>query len=206
MAYPDALARLLAELEKLPGIGPRTAERLANHLIQDRPEDARDLAHALAAAVESIRPCSVCCHVTESDPCPICSDPAREQQRVLVVEQPRDLEAMERAGWRGVYHVLRGSVRADGSAGGELTLERLRRRLADPRIEELVLGTDPDLEGDGTALVIAALVEKSGRPGLKVSRLARGVPSGSAIEYSNPAVLAEALAERRGVAREGGVP
>ncbi|MBM4015059.1 MAG: recombination protein RecR [Planctomycetes bacterium] len=203
MAYPEAMARLLRELEKLPGVGPRTAERLAHFLIQSGTERALPLAAALEAVVASVRPCSVCRHLADADPCAICADATRDRSRILVVEQPRDLEALERAGWRGVYHVLNGSVRADAT-GSMPDLEPLRRRVEQHDVTELVLGTDPDFEGDGTALAIAELVRRSRRPDLKVSRLARGMPTGSAIEYSNPAVLAEALAERRAVGRGGG--
>jgi recombination protein RecR len=207
MAYPEAMARLLAELERLPGIGPRTAERLGHHLLKVGADTARQLARAIEDAVASVRPCSTCFHLSDSDPCPICADPGRDRSRILVVEQSRDLEAMERAGWRGVYHVLQGAVRPEGRDGAELTLEALKRRLAGGEVAEIVLGTDPDFEGDGTALVVAELVEQARRTGpqpISVSRLARGVPAGSAIEYTNPAVLAEALSERRPVARSDG--
>jgi len=210
MAYPEAMARLIEELERLPGIGPRTAERLAHHLVKVGPEAAGALARAIDGAASAVRPCSTCFHLSDRDPCGICSDETRDRRRILVVEQSHDLEAMERAGWRGLYHVLHGSVRADGERNPELTLDALERRVAGGEVDELVLGTDPDFEGDGTALVIAALVEKRRRAGvadgtnLVVSRLARGVPTGSAIEYTNPAVLAEALSERKRVAREGG--
>ncbi len=203
MAYPEAMARLLRELEKLPGVGPRTAERLAHYLVQGGSERALPLAEALQAVVATVRPCSVCRHLADGDPCAICGDATRDRSRILVVEQPRDLEALERAGWRGVYHVLHGSVRADAT-GPAPDLEPLRRRVEQRDVAELVLGTDPDFEGDGTALAIAELVRRSRRPDLKVSRLARGMPTGSAIEYSNPAVLAEALAERRVVGRGDG--
>jgi recombination protein RecR len=202
MAYPEAMARLLAELEKLPGVGPRTAERLAHYLIQAGPDGALALARALEAVVASVHPCSTCRHLSDRDPCAICTDPTRDQRRILVVEQPRDLEAMERAGWRGVYHVLHGSLRADRGDGGP-SLDPLLRRIESSDVAELILGTDPDFEGDGTALEIAELVKRSRRPDLPLTRLARGVPTGSAIEYSNPAVLAEALAERRLLARPG---
>jgi len=207
MAYPEAMTRLLSELEKLPGIGPRTAERLGQHLLKVGAAEALRLAQAIEAAVQSVRPCRECGHLADRDPCAICDDPARDRRRILVVEESRDLEAMERAGWRGIYHVLHGSLRAELSNDSrELALAGLRRRIEDGAIEEVVLGTDPDFEGDGTALLVAETLEKSGRPGLRVSRLARGVQTGSAIEYANPAVLAEALSERRSFRREGGAP
>lgn len=207
MAYPEAMTRLLSELEKLPGIGPRTAERLAHHLLKVGTAEAGLLAKAIEAAVAAIRPCSECGHLSDRDPCPICADETRDRRRILVVEQSQDVEAMERAGWRGLYQVLHGSLRAEqgGDAYG-LVLAGLRRRIGRGEVEEVVLGTDPDFEGDGTALAVAEMVEKAGRADLKVSRLARGVPTGSAIEYANPAVLAEALTERRSFKREGGAP
>ncbi len=203
MAYPEAMGRLLQELEKLPGVGPRTAERLAHHLLRQGPAGALPLARAIEEVIASVRPCSTCGHLADCNPCPICADPSRDRRRILVVEQPRDLEALERAGWRGVYHVLHGSLRADHAGAEDLQLEPLRRRIEAGDVDELVLGTDPDFEGDGTALRIAELVRQSRRPELPISRLARGVPTGSAIEYTNPAVLAEALSERRTLARPG---
>jgi recombination protein RecR len=207
MAYPEAMSRLLAELEKLPGVGPRTAERLANHLLEAGSAEALRLAKAIEEAVRSIRPCSTCGHLADRDPCPICADGQRDRRRILVVEQSQDLEAMERAGWRGVYHVLQGSIRAEqGGEARDLALAGLRRRIADEAVEEVILGTDPDFEGDGTALLVAEMLEKAARPGLRVSRLARGVPTGTSIEYANPAVLAEALTERKAFRREDGAP
>jgi len=207
MAYPEAMAQLLLELEKLPGIGPRTAERLAHHLLKVGAPEAGRLAKAIEAAVAAIRPCSDCGHLADRDPCAICSDDSRDRRRVLVVEQSQDVEAMERAGWRGVYHVLQGSIRAEqGGEARDLALAGLRRRIADEAVEEVILGTDPDFEGDGTALLVAEMLEKAARPGLRVSRLARGVPTGTSIEYANPAVLAEALTERKAFRREDGVP
>lgn len=204
MAYPEAMTRLLQELERLPGVGPRTAERLAHYLLQAGPESALALARAIEAVVAAVKPCTTCHHLTDRDPCAICSDTTRDRKRILVVEQPKDLEALERAGWRGVYHVLHGAVAAAGDRSPP-GLDALRRRIEREEVAELVLGTDPDFEGDGTALAVADLVKRSRRPDLPVSRLARGVPTGSAIEYSNPAVLAEALAERRVLGRAASV-
>jgi len=209
MAYPEPLARLIEELEKLPGIGPRSAERIAQHLVKAGDPAAQRLARAIDEAVGSVRPCSTCCHLADLDPCPICADADRDHRRVLVVERSRDLESLERAGWRGVYHVLHGAARPDGQPNPELTLAILERRIRAGDLDEIVLGTDPDFEGDGTALMVAALVERCRRPGappIPVSRLARGVPAGTAIEYANPAVLAEALAERRPLPRGDAPP
>jgi recombination protein RecR len=209
MAYPEPMARLLEELEKLPGVGPRTAERLAQHLVQSGAESAQRLSRAIDDAARAVRPCSSCFHLTDRDPCAICADPSRDRRRILVVEQSGDLESMERAGWKGVYHVLHGAVRPDGEPDSALPLEALERRISGGAVDEVVLGTDPDFEGDGTALLIEAMVERVKRPAgreIAVSRLARGVPAGWSIQYTNPAVLAEALTERRRMKREGGAP
>lgn len=208
MAYPAAMERLVKELEKLPGVGPRTAERLADHLVRGGSGAALPLAQAIEAAVGDVHPCSVCFHLADQDPCAICTDPERDRKRILVVEQPKDLEAMERAGWRGLYHVLLGSLTSqDGMKSGrgdEITLQALGRRLEDNELDEVILGTNPDLEGDGAALVVTEFIARTTGDRLSVSRLARGVPTGAAIEYTNPAVLAEAISERRSLPREAG--
>ncbi len=206
MAYPAAMEELVREFEKLPGIGPRTAERLAYHVVRGGEAVSRPLAHALEAATTTVNPCSVCYHLSDQDPCKICADPQRDDSRILVVEQPKDLEALEKAGWSGRYHVLLGTLtRQDGmrsDRGEPLTLRGLGQRLKNGQVKEVVLGTNPDLEGDGTALTVTDYVSKVTGGAVKVSRLARGVPTGAAIEYTNPAVLAEALSERRSLEGE----
>lgn len=206
MAYPAAMTDLIQELEKLPGIGPRTAERLAWHLLRPGADRARELAAALSEAATSVQPCSRCFHLSDQDPCAICSDPARERSRLLVVEHPKDLEAMEKAGWKGVYHVLVGSLgRQDGARPGrpeDMTLDVLAERLQEQELQEVVVGTNPDLEGDGNALFLVDFIGRVAGERLTVSRLARGVPTGASLEYTNPAVLAEAIQERRPAVRE----
>jgi recombination protein RecR len=206
MAYPPAMEELVSELERLPGVGPRTAERLAYFLIRGGPEESLRLARSIERAVKDVRPCGTCFHLSDRDPCAICTDPERDRTRILVVEQPKDLESMEKAGWRGLYHVLLGSSTSlDGTRAGrgeEMRLRGLLARVKSGEVQEIVLGTNPDLEGDGAALVVAEYLEQHlGRP-IAVSRLARGVPTGASIEYTNPAVLAEALSERRNLSRE----
>jgi len=198
------MERLLRELERLPGVGPRTAERLAYHLLRSGAESSRALSRAIEVACEAIRPCGICYHLTDVDPCALCQDEERDRTRVLVVSQPKDLEAMEKAGWRGLYHVLLGSLSLqEGGAGAdEPTVRALRKRLQGGDIREVILGTNPDLEGDGTALVLAEMISQIASKDLRVSRLARGVPAGASIEYTNPAVLAEAIEERRLLPRE----
>ncbi|MFG0256623.1 MAG: recombination mediator RecR [Phycisphaerales bacterium JB043] len=202
-AYPSTVNRLIEEFGRLPGIGRRTAERLAFHVLKSSEREAMGLAEAIGAMKRSVRHCSVCFNLTEHDPCPICADPAREHEKVLVVEQPKDLLALEQTGmYRGVYHVLLGVLNPlEGIEPGDLTIARLMRRLDDPdstaqgvRVEELILGLNPTLEGDGTGLYLG---EEAQRRGVKVSRLARGLPAGSQLEYANKAVLADAITGRQ---------
>ena len=201
MAYPEPIRKLIAEFEKMPGIGPRTAERLAFHVLRSAPQEALDLALAIRDVRKGVRACSVCCSVAIQDPCAICADESRDRATILVVEQPKDVEAFEATGYRGVYLVLGGALNpVDGIEPEHLTIERLQRRLKedDPAVEEVVIGVDPDFEGDGTALYLSELLEGSS---VRVTRIARGVPSGSSIEYANGAVLSEALSGRRDVER-----
>lgn len=198
MPYPAPLERLVEAFARFPGVGRRTAERLAFHVLQD--EEARGLARAIEEAVVGTRRCGECHDVAETDPCPVCSDPQREATRVLVVEQPRDVEAVERAGvWRGRYHVLMGSLDpAAGVQAGHLTVEALVRRVRAAGVEEVVLGTDPDAEGEATAILVLEALEQAGLA-VRVTRLARGLPAGSALEYLHRGVLEDALEGRREV-------
>lgn len=194
MAHPAPVTRLVEAFKALPGIGTRTAERLTFHLLGAPREQAAELAAALLAVSESVMACSHCHNLAESDPCPLCGDASRDRHRLLVVEQPRDVAAFEEAGWRGLYHVLLGHVNPlEGIEASDLTLAHLVERTASEGVQEVVVATNPDYEGDATALhVIRAL---AGTP-VTVTRIARGVASGSAIEYSNAAMLADALAGR----------
>ena len=211
-AYPDCVDRLIDEFASLPGIGRRSAERLAFFLLKASPEDALGLARAIEEVKNNVGHCSVCWNLTDRDPCHLCTDEHRDHSRVLVVEQPRDLIALEQTGmYRGGYHVLLG--RLDPLAGiGEdtITLEGLMERVGDPsrnagnrRVEEVILGLNPDMEGDSTALLVAERLEQAG---VRVTRLARGLPSGSQIEYANPAVLADAIHGRSEVSDRSETP
>jgi recombination protein RecR len=194
MALPPSLARLIAALKELPGVGTRTAERLAFHLLRAPDDQARELAQALLAMREAVVACSRCNTIAEADPCPVCADPARDRSRLLVVEQPRDVAAFEEAGWKGQYHVLLGHLNAlEGIEPGHLTIDGLLARLRDGGVEEVVIATNPDYEGDATALHLRQRL--AGLP-VAVTRIARGIASGSAIEYSNAAMLADALTGR----------
>jgi len=192
--YPETVERLLAELTRLPGIGQRTAERLAYHILRQPPEEAIKLAIAIRDVKKLIRPCSRCGNLDEADPCSICSDTTRDASLVLVVETPKDLAAIERTGaYRGVYHVLGGRIAPlDGVAAGDLRVEELVRRV-ERGVAEVVLATNPDLEGDGTALYLWQALQGAG---VKVTRIAKGIPTGSSIEYSSGAVLTDAIEGR----------
>ena len=202
-AYPEPVDRLIGELASLPGIGRRSAERLAFHLLKADEPTAMALARAIADVKRAVKHCSVCSNLTDADPCPICEDAQRDRSRVLVVEQPKDLIALEQTGmYRGLYHVLMGRLSPlDGIGPGELTVAELMARLDDPaknpggvRIEEVILGLNPTLEGDGTGLYLAEEIRKRG---VSVSRLARGLPTGAQLEYVSKAVLADAIEGRR---------
>jgi recombination protein RecR len=190
-----AIPRLIQEFARLPGIGPKTAERLTHFLLGDRPQ-ARELAEALRTIVESVRQCRQCHDLTDGDLCGLCADPGRDQSVICVVEQPRDVSALERAGtFRGLYHVLHGRLAPLENMGPDrLTLDSLVRRVRQGRVQEIILGTNPTLEGDGTALYVANLLAGTN---VKVTRLARGLPSGSVLEFANSQMLADALDGRR---------
>jgi recombination protein RecR len=190
------IARLMSELGKLPGIGPKSAERLAHHLLQAPRPEVFALADALRAVKEQIRPCQVCCNPTEDDLCSVCSDARRDPSVVCVVEQPRDLTALERsASYRGLYHVLHGRLSPlDGVGPEQLTIDRLLARVRAGRVSEVIMATNPTTEGDGTSLYLSTLL---GPLGVKVTRLARGLPTGSVLEFANSQMLADALEGRR---------
>ncbi len=197
MAYPEPLETLVQALERFPGIGRRTAERLAFHVLRD--PRARDLPAVVTRALAETLVCRECFNVAEQDPCAICADPEREADTLCVVEEPRDVEALERAGvYRGRYHVLMGAFHpAEGADRGQLTLAGLVRRVRAGGVKEVILATDPDAEGEATAALTAEALEALGEAAPRVTRLARGLPAGSAIEYLHRGVLEDALAGRR---------
>jgi recombination protein RecR len=191
-----AIGRLMQAFGKLPGIGPKTAERLTHYLLGAGRQQALQLAEALQAVVEGVGACRQCFNLTEGDLCSICSDPRRDASLICVVEQPRDLAALERAAsFRGLYHVLQGRLAPLDNMGPEqLTVDALLRRVERGGVQEVILATNPTLEGDGTALYISNLLAGSG---VRVTRLARGLPSGSVLEFANNQMLADALEGRR---------
>jgi recombination protein RecR len=197
-SYAQSIQNLINELASLPGIGLRSAERIAFHLLKSRAEDAMKLADAIRDVKTRIKHCSICYNLTEQDPCSICTSPTRDQGLVCVVEQPKDLLALESTGlYNGVYHVLLGRIAPlEGIEPGDVTVEPLMERLASGTIREVVMGTNPNMEGDGTALHIQSLIAER-FPNVQITRLARGLPAGSNIEYANRNILADAIAGRQ---------
>lgn len=188
----------MEQFGKLPGIGARTAERLAFHVLKGSKEEALALADAIRDAKTKIHPCKVCSNPTEQELCRICSDPRRDKGLICVVEQPKDLLAIESTGaFSGVYHVLMGHVAPlEGISVDDLTIDALVKRVNTGDVKEVILGTNPTVAGDGTALHITSLLEPLG---VKLTRLARGLPTGGQIEYANPSILTDAITERREV-------
>ena len=197
-SYGESMDRLLEELGKLPGIGRKTAERLAHHILRQPSDEAMKLAVAIRDVKRNSRSCSRCSNVTETDPCVICCDATRDAAAVCVVERPRDVVAIEDAtAWRGLYHVLGGRVSPlDGVGADDLTLARLVERVREGGVREVVIATSPDLEGDGTALYVERAL--AGLPA-QVTRIARGVPSGTHLEHASAAMLQDAFKARAGV-------
>jgi recombination protein RecR len=196
VAVADPIARLVKELAKLPGIGEKTAQRLAFHILEAGPAYAGELSAAVAGVVRDVRLCSVCQTLTDSDPCPICRDPQRDGRMVCVVETVPDLLAVERTReFRGRYHVLHGALSPlDGVGPSQLKIRELLVRLEREPAEEVVVATNPDVEGEATALYLSKLLKPLG---LRVTRIAQGVPMGGDLEYADQVTLARALAGRR---------
>ncbi len=195
-AVADPIARLVRELSKLPGIGEKTAQRLAFHVLEAGPQYAGELAAALTALTRDVRCCSGCQTLTDRDPCPICSDPARDARTLCVVEGVPDLLAIERTReYRGRYHVLHGALSPlEGVGPSDLKIRELLVRLEGAAVDEVVLATNPDVEGEATALYLTKLLKPLG---IKVTRIAQGVPMGGDLEYADEVTLARALSGRR---------
>ena len=194
--YSQTIERLMAELGKLPGIGARTAERMAFHILKSTEAEAMALADAIRDVKRLIRPCKQCFNLAEADLCAICADPRRDKSTICVVEQPKDVLALESTGaYRGVYHVLMGHIAPlEDVEADDLTIQALADRVKAGGVSEVILATNPNVAGDGTALHITSLL---GHTGVKVTRLARGLPAGSQIEYANKSILTDAINERR---------
>jgi len=191
----SSLEHLKEQLQKLPGIGARSAERLAFHILRDTKASASKLAEAIMTVKESVFHCSICYNLTEQDPCPICSNPSRDHAEIWVVEQPKDLIALESTGLvRGVYHVLMGHIAPlDGIEPDDLTIDALIQRVKKGDIREVVMATNPTLEGDGTALHLQSALQDLG---VRIMRPARGLAVGSPLEYATVAMLESAIRGR----------
>ncbi len=194
--YAKPLGRLINELSRLPGIGGKTAQRLAFHILSMDEKEAKGLADAIIDAKTNMKYCSVCGNLTDTDPCAICSDPARSHETICVVETPKDVVAMERIKeFTGLYHVLHGAISPmEGIGPEDINLKQLIVRLQQEDVKEIILATNPNIEGEATAMYIARLVKPSG---IRVSRIAHGIPVGGDLEYADEVTLLKAVEGRR---------
>ena len=194
--YTETVNKLIEELAKLPGIGFKTAERLAFHILKSKPADAMALAQAISDVKTKIRQCRICYNFAEADICPICADTRRDKSRICVVEQPKDVIVLEKTGQcKWVYHVLGGHIAPlDGIEPGDLAIDKLVERVKAGGIEEIIMATNPNLMGDGTSLYISSLLKPTG---VKITRLARGLATGSTLEYASPKMLTDAITSRQ---------
>ena len=197
-ATAPPVARLVEALHKLPGIGPKSAQRLTYYLLRSTKAEARSLAEAIVDLKEKIILCSVCQNVTEADPCLLCDDPQRDRATICVVEEPLDILALERAGGhRGLYHVLHGVISPmDGVGPEDLKVDELVLRVRSGGVQEVIMATNPNLEGEATAMYVSRLLTPMG---VRVTRLARGLPTGADLEYADNVTLARALENRQEV-------
>ncbi|HHY76639.1 MAG TPA: recombination protein RecR [Firmicutes bacterium] len=193
---PESIHRLVEELRKLPGVGPKTAQRLAFHLVVSGKESMDRLIAALAEARDKVGYCSVCGNLTDQDPCAICEDPKRDSSVICVVAYPKDVLAFERAGaFRGLYHVLHGYIEPlKGIGPEELRIQELLKRVSSGEVKEIILATNPDVDGETTALYLARALKPLG---LKVTRLARGLPFGADLDYADEMTILKSLEARR---------
>jgi recombination protein RecR len=196
MYYPEPIAKLIDSFSRLPGIGPKTAGRLAFHVLRMKEEDVLAFAQALVSVKRNLHYCSVCFNITDTDPCRLCRDKSRDGSVICVVQEPKDVVAMERTkDYNGLYHVLHGAISPmEGIGPDELRIPELLRRLADDQVQELILATNPNIEGEATAMYLSKLVRNFG---LKVTRIAHGLPVGGDLEYADEVTLSKALEGRR---------
>lgn len=192
---PEPIARLIEAFHKLPGVGPKSAQRLAYHILRTSQQEAEGLANAVLDVKARIAFCSLCLNITEADPCPICEDTRRDRSMICVVEQPLDILAIERTGFRGLYHVLHGVLNPMEGIGPEnLHIRELVERLRSGEAREVIMATNPSLEGEATSMYVQRLI---GPAGVRVTRLARGLPSGADLEYTDDVTLSRALEGRQ---------
>ncbi|MCL6600833.1 recombination mediator RecR [Alicyclobacillus macrosporangiidus] len=196
--YPEPIARLVEQFMKLPGIGPKTAARLAFHTLNMSEEDVAAFAAALLDVKRKLHECPVCCNITDRTPCSVCADTGRDGRVLCVVQDPKDVLAMERTHeYNGRYHVLHGAISPmEGVGPNDIRIRELLQRVADSEIEEVILATNPTVEGEATAMYIARLLKPFP---IQVTRIARGVPVGGDLEYADEVTLAKALEGRRQV-------
>jgi recombination protein RecR len=190
------MARLIEELKKLPGIGSKSAQRMAFHILRASEESAESLAAAIRNLKEKLHLCSVCNNITDVDPCTYCSNPTRNQRLVCVVEEPTNIAAVEKARfYNGVYHVLHGAISPLHGIGPEqLRIPSLLKRIESGSVDEIIIATNPNTEGEATAVYLSGLIK---RPGIKVTRIATGIPAGSDIEYADEVTMLKAMEGRR---------
>ncbi|TDQ38267.1 recombination mediator RecR [Aureibacillus halotolerans] len=196
MHYPEPISKLIDSFTKLPGIGPKTAVRLAFFVLNMKEDDVLDFGRNLVNAKRKLTHCSVCGHITDKDPCSICSDGHRDQSVICVVQDPKDVIAMERMReFSGLYHVLHGAISpVDGIGPEDISVADLLKRLQDETVQELILATNPNIEGEATSMYISRLVKPTG---IKITRIAHGLPVGGDLEYADEITLSKAMEGRR---------
>jgi recombination protein RecR len=196
MDYPESLQKLIHQFVQLPGIGPRTAERLGFFVVQQDTNWIEQFVEALRGVKAAVHYCPVCQNLTDQDPCPLCADAARDKSKICVVQESKDVTAIEKTRqYRGQYHVLQGVLSPmDGIGPEQLRIKELLARLADGTVTEIILATNPNVEGEATAMYLARLLKPMG---LEVTRLAHGLPMGGDLEYADEATLSQAIAGRR---------
>jgi recombination protein RecR len=197
-AYAKSLSRLIEEFSKLPGIGPKSAERLAMHLLKGSLEQAKAFAYAVVKAKQALRYCKICNNLTEQELCPVCQDSRRDRSLICVVEEPKDVLAIEKSGaYHGIYHVLLGAITPlDGIGPEDLKIKELLSRIKQNKVKEIIIATDSDADGEITALYLAKFIKSSG---VKTTRIACGIPAGGNLEYADQATLSKALQGRQEV-------
>lgn len=196
MHYPEPLSKLIDSFMKLPGIGPKTAARLAFHVLAMKEDTVLEFAKALVDVKRHIHYCTICGHITDTDPCYICKDERRDRATICVVQDPKDVIAMERMKeYNGLYHVLHGAISPmEGIGPEDIKIAELLTRLQDETVQEVILATDPNIEGEATAMYISRLLKPTG---IKVTRIAHGLPVGGDLEYADEVTLSKALEGRR---------
>lgn len=196
MHYPEPIAKLIDAFSRLPGVGPKTAGRLAFHVLRMKEEDVIDFAKSLVNVKRNLHYCSVCCNITDVDPCRICQDKSRDSSVICVVQEPKDLVALERTKeFEGYYHVLHGAISPmEGIGPDQIHIAELLKRLGDETVQELILATNPNIEGEATAMYLSRLIKPFG---LRVTRIAHGLPVGGDLEYADEVTLSKAMEGRR---------